>query len=105
MPTGIADLKVPEINTFLHEPARLRLLILLSVLVRADFMFLLRQSGLSRGNLSVQMTKLEDADFVAVEKRFVDKLPRTTFSITTKGRRALSGYKRTMGEILNFVQD
>ena len=72
---------------------------------RADFMFLLRQSGLSKGNLSVQMTKLEEADFVAVEKRFVDKYPRTTYSLTVNGRQALRDYKRIMGEVLKFVPD
>ena len=61
MPTREENLTVPEINAFLHEPARLRLLVFLSVLERADFMFLLRQSGFSKGNLSVQMTKLEEA--------------------------------------------
>lgn len=105
MPTLEKNLSVPEINAFLHEPARLRLLILLSVLERANFMFLLRQSGLSKGNLSVQMTKLEEAGLVAVEKRFVDKFPRTTYSMTAEGRQALRDYKKTMGEVLDLVQD
>ena len=99
------DLTVPEIDAFLHEPARLRLLVFLSVLSRADFMFLLRQSGLSKGNLSVQMGKLEEAELINVDKSFVDSRPRTTFSLTEKGRDALRAYKRTMGDLLAALPD
>lgn len=91
---------VPEIDGFIHEPARLRLLTYLSVLDTADFAYLLRESGLSRGNLSVQMTKLSEAGLVAVEKGFVDNRPRTKYSLTAKGRRSLRAYKRTLQEIL-----
>ena len=63
---------IPEIDGFIHEAARLRVLALLSVLGRADFMYVLRQSGLSRGNLSVQMQKLEEADIVSVTKELAD---------------------------------
>ncbi len=96
---------VPEIDGFIHEPARLRLLVFLSVLERADFMFLLNHSGLSKGNLSVQMAKLEGADLVSVDKSFVDRRPRTTFALTAKGRRELRRYKRTMGEVLDTIPD
>lgn len=101
----VADLTVPEIDAFLHEPARLRLLVFLSVLKQADFMFLLRQSGLSKGNLSVQMGKLEEADLISVDKSFVDNRPRTTFALTEHGRDALRNYKRTMSEVLTALPD
>ena len=96
---------VPEIDPFLHEPARLRLLVYLSLLSKADFMFLLRQSGLSRGNLSVQMGKLEQAALISVEKNFVEGRPRTTFSLTEKGRDALRAYKRNMADLLAALPD
>ena len=98
-------LKVPEIDAFVHEPARLRLLVFLCVLSRADFMFLLRQSGLSRGNLSVQMGKLEEAGLISMDKSFVNNRPRTTFSLTRKGRNALRAYKRAMGDLLASLPD
>ena len=94
---------VPEIDAFIHEPARLRLLVYLSILERADFTFLLRESGLSRGNLSVQMTKLSEAGFVVVEKNLVDNRPRTTYSLTNEGRRSLREYKRTLGDLLSAL--
>lgn len=99
------DVTVPEIDAFLHEPARLRLLVFLSVLNRADFMFLLRQSGLSKGNLSVQMGKLQEAGLISVDKSFVDNRPRTAFSLTKEGRNALRAYKRTMGDLLAALPD
>ena len=100
-----SDLSVPEIDTFLHEPARLRLLVFLSQLKRADFMYLLRQSGLSKGNLSVQMGKLGEAALISVDRNFVDNRPRTTYALTKRGREALRNYKRTMERVLAALPD
>ena len=99
------DLTVPEIDAFLHEPVRLRLLALLSVIGRADFMYLLRQSSVTRGNLSVQMAKLVEAGIVTADKSLVNSRPRTTFALTVQGREALRQYKRTMGEVLAVLPD
>ncbi len=101
----VSDPEVPEIDTFLHEPARLRLLTFLSVLDRADFMYLLRHSGMSKGNLSVQMVKLEKAGIVSVEKSLVNSRPRTTYSLSQEGRKALSLYKQAMGAVLGVLPD
>ena len=94
------DPVVPEIDTMVHEPARLRLLTYLSLLERADFVYLLGQSGLSKGNLSVQMGKLSEAGLVRVDKEFVDNRPRTTYTLTDAGRTRLAEYRRTLGSIL-----
>lgn len=99
------DFAVPEIDTFLHEPVRLRLLALLSVVGRADFMYLLRQSGVTKGNLSVQMTKFVEARIVTADKSLVNARPRTTFALTDQGREALRQYKRTTLEILSVFPD
>lgn len=100
-----ANLSVPEIDQFLHEPARLRLLVFLVLLKRVDFMYLLRQSGLSKGNLSVQMGKLQEAALISVDKSFVDNRPRTTYALSKKGREALRNYKRTMTQVLAVFPD
>jgi len=97
--------RVPAIDGFLHEPARLRLLAFLSVLKRADFVYLLRHSGLSRGNLSAQMTKLADAGFVQIEKTFAQNKPRTIYQLTGKGREALRTYKREMTVLMDTLPD
>ena len=94
---------IPEVDGFLHEPVRLRLMAFLSVLKKADFVYLLRHSGLTRGNLSVQMTKLSDAGLVDIEKSFVNNRPRTVYVLTRKGRSALAAYKAEMTALLEAL--
>jgi len=95
----------PPVDAFLHELVRLRLLVVLAVLKRADFVYLLRQTGLSRGNLSVQMAKLAEAGLVDIEKSFVANRPRTVYALTRKGRAALRAYKADMTTLLETLPD
>lgn len=95
----------PEIDGLLHEPARLRLLACLAVVKRADFTYLLNISGMTRGNLSVQMSKLGEAQLVDIEKTFQGNRPRTSYQLTKIGREALRGYKRNMSELLAALPD
>jgi DNA-binding transcriptional ArsR family regulator len=92
-----------EIDKTVHEPARLMILSMLNVVDSADFTFLLNQTGLTRGNFSTHMKKLEDAGFVAVTKEFVDNKPLTTYAITPAGRQALIHYRQLMEKILNAL--
>lgn len=87
------------IDRTIHEPARLRVLTLLSGVKEAEFSFILRALGLTNGNLSVHMRRLEEAGYVSMTKTFVGRLPKTMFSITTRGRRALDKYWRTLDEL------
>ncbi len=87
---------INRLNRLVHEPARLLILSYLHGLKSADFLFLLRQTGLTRGNLSSHVSKLEEAGLVEVEKKFVDKIPRTLYRITGNGREALRTYRRRM---------
>jgi DNA-binding MarR family transcriptional regulator len=96
---------LPEIDSLLHEPARLRLLAYLSAIKRADFTYLLKLSGMTRGNLSVQMSKLGDANLVAIEKTFQGNRPRTIYQLTQKGVEALRQYKRNMNQLLAALPD
>jgi len=91
---------VPEIDVQIHEPVRLRILALLAAVEQADFMFILRQTGTSRGNLSVQMTRLEEAGIVHVSRDFDGRRARTVYSLTDDGVRALSDYRRSMSTLL-----
>jgi DNA-binding transcriptional ArsR family regulator len=93
----------PELNRLLHEPARLRTLVQLAAVNKADFTWLLGQTGLSRGNLSVQMTKLADAGMVTIDKRFHNNRPQTLFALTASGRQALVDYKQNMQLILDGI--
>lgn len=88
-----------EIDRTVHEPARLAILTILSACARADFTFLQRATGLSKGNLSVQLTRLEDEGLVSIEKVIQQKKSLTTAEISEHGRQELSRYWATMQEI------
>lgn len=94
---------IPEIDAFIHEPARLRVLAFLAMVEAADFMYLLRQTGLTRGNLSVQATRLEEAGLIESGKREVEGRLRTTFALTSDGLAALRDYRATMRQILAAI--
>lgn len=83
---------VPSLDRLVHEPARLAILSMLSGVDEVDFNYLLTALGLSRGNLSSHMTKLAEAGYVVVVKRFIGATPNTAYSITEAGRAALLGY-------------
>lgn len=93
-----------EIDKLIHEPARLMILATLHVVESADFLFVERQTGLTRGNLSSHMSKLENAGYIDITKEFVDKIPRTLLRITEQGRTALLSYVELMELVLNGVQ-
>jgi DNA-binding transcriptional ArsR family regulator len=90
------NFQMPEIDRIVHEPARLAILTVLSTCEEADFLFLERATKLSRGNLSVQLTRLEDADVIEIEKRIEHKRTLTTAKLTDRGRRTLNAYWESM---------
>jgi DNA-binding MarR family transcriptional regulator len=99
-----------SIDRIIHEPARLIILAYLFVVESADFLFLMRQTGLTRGgltrgNLSSHMSKLEAAGYVEVKKEFVDKIPHTLLSLTPSGREAFREYKHNLKQVLNDLPD
>jgi len=96
---------IVQLDRLIHEPARLNIVAHLYVVESADFLFLLHQTGLTRGNLSSHLSKLENANYVAVEKRFVDKIPRTLLSLTEEGRRAFQVYGRDMKQVLSKLPE
>jgi DNA-binding transcriptional ArsR family regulator len=76
----------------IHQPTRLRIVSLLSGLGRADFNFLRSTLGLTEGNLSSHMSRLEEIGYVEVTKKFDGKIPRTTYRLTARGRTGLQRY-------------
>ena len=92
-----------DIDRLVHEPARLKILSQLYVVEAADFLFVMQQTGLTQGNLSSHMSKLEAAGYVEVQKEFAGKRPRTLLSLTPEGRAALEGYVSSMKRLLNTV--
>ena len=88
-----------ELDPHVHQPTRLRILMLLSGVDSTDFTFLLNTLGLTKGNLSSHMSRLEEAGFVEVTKSFNGKIPNTNYSLTPKGRSGLERYWRAIDEI------
>ncbi|HOK08109.1 MAG TPA: transcriptional regulator [Candidatus Hydrogenedens sp.] len=91
-----------ELDRIIHEPARLRILTILAGVEASDFNFLLNTLGLTKGNLSSHMDKLEKAGYVKVEKSFNGRIPHTEFQITEKGRDALENYWKELDRIRNL---
>ena len=82
-----------DLDRLVHEPARLMVLAYLFVTESADFVFLARQTGLTLGNLSSHVSKLEEAGYVEVAKTFRGKRPNTQLRLTGSGRQAFAEYR------------
>jgi DNA-binding MarR family transcriptional regulator len=78
------------LDRLIHEPGRLAILTVLSSVKDADFVFLQRTTGLTKGNLSSHLTKLEEAGLVRIEKRFLYKKPNTNVALTADGKRRIA---------------
>jgi DNA-binding transcriptional ArsR family regulator len=103
---GSEDLQpIADIDRIIHEPARLMILALLYVVESGDFTFLMRQTGLTWGNLSSHMSKLEEAGYIEVEKEFVGRKPHTMLHLTDEGRAAFREYRQSMKQVLDDLPD
>ena len=94
-----------EIDKLIHEPARLMIFSYLYVVESADFTFLIRQTGLTWGNLSAHITKLENAGYVEIVKEFKNKKPNTMLSLTHQGRQAFDNYRKNMKQIFEDLPE
>lgn len=92
---------VTELDRLIHEPARLLITTILSTVASADFLFLQRETGLTKGNLSAHLSKLENAGYVSIEKTFKGKLPLTVCKLTPAGQKALKTYRE---QLQNFME-
>lgn len=90
------------LDRVLHEPARLMLVAYLSAVEKADFLFLLRETGLTRGNLSSHLSKLEEIGYVEIQKGFLGKRPHTLCLVTSKGVTAFQNYRQTIKQALDL---
>ncbi len=86
------------LDRIIHEPARLMILAFLVDVAEADFLFLQRETGLTPGNLGAHLARLEEAGYVAIDKSFRGKVPRTTCRLTDAGRQAFEAYRRQLAE-------
>jgi len=96
---------IASVDRLVHEPGRLLVLACLAVVSRADFLYVMRETGLTQGNLSSHLAKLEGAGYVAVEKTFVGKVPRTVLTLTDRGREALRTYRSQLMDALGRLPE
>ncbi len=90
------------LDRLIHEPGRLAILTVLSSVRDADFVFLQRATGLTKGNLSSHLTKLEVAGLVAIEKRFVHKKPNTNVALTPVGKQRIADHWDQLERLRNL---
>lgn len=94
---------LPPIDKLIHEPARLDILAVLYVIKESDFIFLKNQTGMTWGNLSSHLTKLEDAGYVKVKKELSGKKTKTRVSLTDEGRIAFREYRQKLNEFFKKI--
>lgn len=92
---------IADLDRAVHSPARMMILAYLAAVDSADFIFLMNQVGLTRGNLSSHLNTLEEAGYIKIQKEFVDKIPRTLIHLTDEGRSAIHNYREQMRTIID----
>lgn len=88
-----------SLNRLVHEPARLAILVALSACEKADFIFLLNITGLTKGNLSSHLSKLEQSGLVEIEKTYEGRTPITYAKLTLEGKEALKEYWKSVDKV------
>lgn len=89
-----------DVDRVIHEPARLMIVTLLSGVEQADFLYLLNETGLTRGNLSTHLSRLEEAGYVKIEKTYRGKIPCTLCSLTPAGIEAFESYRQKLKDLV-----
>ena len=97
--------EIAALDKLLHEPARLSLMTALNACQSADFLALQRLTGLTSGNLSIHLSKLEDAGLVIQGKQFVNKRPNTQIKITEKGRQVIEQHWHQLENLRRDAQN
>lgn len=93
------------LDRLIHEPARLVIVATLYAVESADFTFLLRQTGLTKGNLSAHLMRLEEAGYVQIDKTFRGKVPQTICRLTTAGRAAFKEYRSRVKRMVDGIPE
>jgi DNA-binding HxlR family transcriptional regulator len=99
-PVTEPETELPDLNPVIHGKLRLALLSLLSTVEEAEFTWLRAKTNSTDGNLGAQLLKLEEAGYVAVEKKFVLRKPQTLYRMTEVGRQALTDYVQALKQLL-----
>lgn len=104
-PGGSGDGSPGELDRLIHERIRLGIVSALAVNDALTFNDLKGMLRATDGNLSVHARKLEEAEYIACEKTFHDRIPRTEYRLTARGRRALEEYLDHMESLIHAVRE
>lgn len=97
--------KFTDLDRVIHEPARMMIVTILYQVEQVDFLYLLRETGLTKGNLSAHLAKLEAAQYVQIEKTYRGKIPQTLLALTPTGRAAFEQYREQLTLIANTLPE
>jgi DNA-binding MarR family transcriptional regulator len=90
------------VDRLIHEPSRSNILAVLAFVESADFLYLQHETGLTKGNLSVHLSKLEEAGYISIEKTYRGKIPLTLCHVTLAGRKAFEAYRQ---QLKHFIEN
>ncbi len=93
--------QMADVDRLIHEPARLLIVTLLVPVEKVDFLYLLHETGLTKGNLSTHLSKLEEAGYVQIEKTYRGKIPQTLIRLTPTGKAAFEDYREKLKRIVS----
>ncbi len=93
------------VDRLIHEPSRSIILAILAAVESADFLYLQRETGLTKGNLSVHLSKLEEAGYVSIEKTYRGKIPMTLCRLTSEGRCAFEQYRKQLKQFVENTKE
>lgn len=96
----MSDFDYQQLDDIIHSRIRLAIMSLLITVEEADFVFIKDKVKATDGNLSVHIKKLEDAGYVTVKKEFMDRKPRTVYSLNNKGRNAFEAYLEQLEKLI-----
>jgi len=93
-----------EMDRLIHEPARLVIMTILHTAEQVDFLFLQRESGLTKGNLSFHLAKLEEGGYILIEKTYRGRVPLTLIALSEKGRQAFETYRQQLAQLMQKMK-
>jgi len=99
---GANSRSLVEVDRLIHEPSRSVILAILAAVKNSDFLYLQRETGLTKGNLTVHLSKLENAGYIKIKKTYRGKVPLTLCWITENGRKAFENYRK---QLQKFVEE
>jgi DNA-binding MarR family transcriptional regulator len=88
--------RATTVDRLIHEPSRMMIMAILYAASQADFLYLLRETGLTKGKLSAHLTRLEQGGYLRTEKVFRGKMPQTLLALTPEGRAAFGTYRKQL---------